>query len=328
MSLSNAQYESIKSIFIKRQADAKDALSKRLEEIYARSPEYKELSDLLNDARFEKAMAELSDDTEKIESIDKKIEDYKEQKEVLFSTLGFPENYDKMIYTCNRCNDTGFVNGGKCSCFRQMQAELLFDSSNIKEQLAKENFDTFSFEYFDKKLVDSSSGLTAYEIMQKNYQIAKDMADNFVPGRKNLLFMGPAGTGKTFLSNCIAKEVIEKGFSVVYLSAMSLFEKLAESSFGKDSDSREQIIGCDLLIIDDLGTEYNNTFVSSQFFYCLNERKLRGRSTIISTNYDMNEIRDAYSERVSSRLLEGYQTCKFFNKDIRILKKAKEKSNV
>ena len=136
-----------------------------------------------------------------------------------------------------------------------------------------------------------------------------------------MLFIGGAGTGKTFLSNCIAREVIKQGYSVIYYPAASLFDRMADSAFGRREDEREQIFGCDLLIIDDLGTEVTNSFATSQLFRCISERRLRRRSTIISTNLDLNQLRDTYTERVSSRLLEGFEILRFFNQDIRILKR-------
>ena len=143
---------------------------------------------------------------------------------------------------------------------------------------------------------------------------------------QNLLFYGTVGTGKSFLSNCIASELIKKGHSVIYFSSGDLFSKISEYAFrknGKTSDTSpyEEIYNCDLLVLDDLGTELTNSFVISQLFTCLNERHLRRKSTIISTNLVMDYLRDRYDDRIFSRIISNYDVCKLSGQDVRIYKK-------
>ncbi|MBQ9387159.1 MAG: ATP-binding protein [Lachnospiraceae bacterium] len=315
-------YSQISADYSQKRAAQEEALSGRLAEIRARIPAYKEISDAITDACADRAMAVISGDTARAASLDATIKDLTEQKQVLLLSAGFPDGYDRLRYYCDKCRDTGFSGGKRCSCFKQKLAEILSASSGIKDILERENFDTFSFEYFDKNTADPNTGRSSYDIMLHNYNIAREFVSPFVPGAANLLFTGAAGTGKTFLSNCIAGEVIRQGFSVVYLSAATLFDKLADSAFGRrDSEDRETIYDSDLLVIDDLGTEFNNSFVSSQLFCCINERRLRGRSTIISTNLDLDGIRGDYTERVSSRIAESYRICPFFGTDIRLIKR-------
>ena len=324
----DSRYRKIMRIYDERRAIKKAELEKRLEEIKKVAPAFFEMENEIASLSTKRAKALIVGD----DALAKKFEDQREnlieEKNALLVAAGFSKDYDKPEYFCDACKDSGFVDGNKCTCYKQLEAEELFDASNIKDVLEKENFETFNFDFFDKTKIDPASGLTAYEMIKKNYNVAKDMADNFVPGEKNLLLIGQVGTGKTFLSNCVAKAVLDKGYSVVYMSASGLFDKLANATFNKGGDDdREQILGCDLLIIDDLGTEFNNSFVSSQLFNCINERKLKKKSTIISTNLDLNQIRDSYSERVSSRLLESYSICKFFNLDIRLIKRRQNLSN-
>ena len=140
----------------------------------------------------------------------------------------------------------------------------------------------------------------------------------------NLYLYGDTGIGKTFLSNCVAKELLDRGHSVIYFTAFQLFDILSKGVFEKDEDAlaaHQNIFTCDLLIIDDLGTELSNSFTTSQLFLCLNERILRKKSTIISTNLGMNQIADIYSERVLSRISSNYTLLKLFGADIRILKR-------
>lgn len=322
MATKNELYSQILSEYSERRAASENALAGRLAEIRARIPAYREISDAITDACAGRALAKITGDASRVASLDATIEDLTEQKQVLLLSAGFPDGYDRIRYNCDKCRDTGFADGKRCSCFKQKLAEILSASSGIKEILERENFDTFSFEYFDKNTTDPNTGRSSYDIMQHNYNIAREFVSPFVTGASNLLFTGAAGTGKTFLSNCIAREVIRQGFSVVYLSAATLFDKLADSAFGRsDTEDRETIFDSDLLVIDDLGTEFNNSFVSSQLFYCINERRLRSRSTIISTNMDMEGIRGAYTERVSSRLAESYRICPFFGTDIRLIKR-------
>ena len=322
MGLSNAEYEKILRIYDERRARAREELAERTERALEMIPALRGIQEALADIPAARARALLAGDTAAAERYAKQLADVRETRGALLEGAGLPADWLEMRYTCPICHDTGFVDGRECSCLSQLIVEQIFESSAIRDRLAQENFRTFTFDYFDRDVKDPATGLTSLDNMQRNFDIAKRMAYNFEPGLYNLLFIGAAGTGKTFLSNCIAEEVMRQGRSVVYLSAGGLFERLADHAFrDRDDDSYRYILECDLLIIDDLGTEVNNSFVSSQLFYCLNERILRRRSTIISTNLDLNRIRDIYSERVSSRLLENYTICTFFNRDIRLIRR-------
>lgn len=154
----------------------------------------------------------------------------------------------------------------------------------------------------------------------------REFAAEFPDKGENLLFTGSTGVGKTFLTNCIAKALIDRGISVIYLSSQDLFELFSKCRFGRDGqDEAEEtcrhILDCQMLIIDDLGTELNNSFVSSQLFYCINERINRKLGTIISTNLSMDMLRDTYSDRVASRLMSHYATIPLYGGDIRVKKR-------
>ena len=189
----------------------------------------------------------------------------------------------------------------------------------------KENFDHFSYDFFDKTVKDTGTGLTSYDTMKRNVEIAWDFINNFGSRPDNLLLIGQAGTGKTFLSNCIARELLNRYYSVIYLSSSQLFDTLAKQTFDRDEENAENagryILDCDLLIIDDLGTELNNAFVGSRLFACINERILRKKSTLISTNLSLNDVSRLYTERVTSRFMGSYQILLFPNRDIRVMKK-------
>jgi DNA replication protein DnaC len=183
--------------------------------------------------------------------------------------------------------------------------------------ISHENFSTLSYDYYQGEDLERFKGAV---------KISKDFIEKFKQDYHNILFYGTVGTGKSFLSGCIASELLKDGVSVIYFSAAGLFESLARYTF--DTKEKEalsafyqDLYNCELLIIDDLGTEITNTFVASQLFSCLNERNLRSRSTIISTNLSLEEMRDRYSDRVFSRITSSYTICKLTGKDIRMIKK-------
>ena len=243
------------------------------------------------------------------------------QKQLLIQN-GFPADYLDPDYDCPDCRDTGYIltEDGmrrKCHCFRQQEISILYAQSNIQEQIARENFSSLSYDYYQ------GEDLRRFETA---VQICKKFVQSFKKDYRNLFFYGTVGTGKSFLSGCIAQELLQQGHSVIYFSAPGLFDTLARYSFDAKSkealhDLYEDFYNCDLLIIDDLGTEITNSFVTSQLFSCLNERYLRGRATLISTNLSLEELRDRYSDRIFSRITSSFTLCKLTGSDIRILKK-------
>ena len=167
--------------------------------------------------------------------------------------------------------------------------------------------------------------------MQTALKVCHEFVDTFSAEFRNILLYGDTGVGKTFLSHCIAKELIDTSFSVVYFTAASLFDLFAQNTFGSwdshDMDAQEHIYDCDLLIIDDLGTELPNSFTVSQLFICLNERILRRKPTIISTNLALDDIQSIYSERTFSRISSNYTILRLTGDDIRIQKKLLQKKS-
>jgi DNA replication protein DnaC len=242
------------------------------------------------------------------------------------SAYGYPADYLEMQYNCPDCKDTGYKDGIKCHCFRQREIDLLYAQSNIREVLERENFSHFSYDYFDDTKIDPRSGKTARAYMEQVTAFCHRYVDGFKEEKGNILFTGKTGLGKTFLSNCIAKELIERCFSVVYLPAVEMYEIFSRDRFANDAtdedrDRSQYLLECDLLIIDDLGTELVNTFTTSQLFYVVNERLNRKKGTIISTNLPVNEMRDEFTDRVMSRIVSQYQIIPLYGEDIRIRKK-------
>ena len=328
MALSNSQYDAIMRVYNQRQFQDKREQDKRIAEVYEKVPQVEALSDEIAATMAQAARKILAGDRAAADQLKKDAEFLKEQKAVYLKQNGYPSNYLELQYVCPDCKDTGYADGKKCHCFKHMEIEILYDQSNIREVLERENFDTLSMAYYDRDHVDEKTGMTVYDYMSRVIRECREYVENFKNEKGSILFTGNTGCGKTFLSNCIARELIRRYFSVVYLTATDMFDILAGSRFsgGDDDEAKDRasyILDCDLLIIDDLGTELTNSFISTQLFLCINERLARRKSTIISTNLGLNVFRDTYSERVFSRITSSYKMRKFFGDDIRILKKLK-----
>lgn len=229
----------------------------------------------------------------------------------------------KMEYLCEQCRDTGYVGSTPCACMKRRLMDKLYDQSNVREVIRLENFDTFDVRLFSDAVV-AAEGISPKENAQRNLKKAMEFAEQ--PFGENLLLYGGAGRGKTFLCNCIAKEVLERGHTVLYLTAGQLFKQLEEMRFHHKEEEEvfdwdRELLDADLLIIDDLGTEFATVFTASELFRIINDRKLRKRPVVISTNLDYKALMEQYSDRVMSRLIGEYTTLKFFGEDIRMKKK-------
>ncbi|RGY97687.1 ATP-binding protein [Clostridium sp. AM58-1XD] len=328
MALSNSQYDSIIRDYQKQQLQNKHEQDERVARVYEKIPVMRELEDSISTAAVRSARRLLDGDSGALKALREELSDLREQKELLLKANGFPADYMEMHYRCPDCRDTGYVDGRKCHCFRQAQMKLLYAQSNIEEIVRRENFDTFSYRYFDDSVKIPGVGETEAEHMREVVKLCRQFIEAFQEEKGNLLFTGTTGVGKTFLTNCIAKELMELYYSVIYLSANDLFDVFSKNKFSYQDDDEmkdmyEFILDCDLLIIDDLGTELNNSFTSSQLFYCINERLIRKKGTIISTNLSLNMLQDLYTDRVASRIMSNYRMIPLYGEDIRIKKRRK-----
>lgn len=306
-----------------KQTVSRHELDRRTAEVYERVPEYSRLVSRIGELAADSAKASIHGNTSELDGIREAINKIDRRMKELLTEAGFPADYLEPVYECPLCKDTGYIGSEKCSCFKQAAIDLLYRQSNIRQILQTENFDAFRLDYFNPEVYDESAGLSSRENAAGLYKACQKFVHDF-PAGENILFYGNTGTGKTFLSNCIAKALLDRSFGVLYLSAIELFNILSEydKEDREDSDlSESQITGCDLLIIDDLGTELSNAFTNSKLFYCINDRLLKGRSTIISTNYSPRELMDNYSERIFSRIKNSFKIYKLFGDDIRLIKK-------
>ncbi|MCR5502381.1 MAG: ATP-binding protein [Lachnospiraceae bacterium] len=324
MALTNEQYDAIMRKYSLKQQNARRIAEERLEEVARKCPEYVSIREEI--ARTAgAAFHSLSENGSiSVEETVRKIASLSERKSAVLKEAGFPEDYAEPVYECTECNDTGFLpDGRKCSCFLKEQIDLLYRHSRLGRIPESENFDHLSYDYYQGEELED---------FKRIVEICHSFADGFSddPAKKqyeNLLFYGNVGTGKSFLSACIAKELLDRGFSVIYFSAEELFRLLSDIMFRRDTetslaDTRSELYECDLIIIDDLGTELTNSAVALHLFSLLNERYLMRKSVIISTNMSLEELQQRYADRIFSRLIERYRFLKLTGPDIRRLKKA------
>ncbi|MBQ4284267.1 MAG: ATP-binding protein [Lachnospira sp.] len=326
MPLTNTQHNSIMRVYDNIRTGNQHILDTRIEEVYSLCPEFKDVEDEIIEVSMSAAVARIGKSSECVDYT-AKLEELSNRRTKLLASIGKPADYLDPIYTCPTCRDTGYFDHTRCECFKKKAVDLVYSDSNLKNITDSENFDTFSYEWYDNSTVDPTTNRTPYNNMQQVVSICKDFVTKFDSEFSNLLLFGDTGVGKTFLSNCIARELLDTSHSVIYLTAIELFKKFEQQDFNKsykDSDAdSDYILDCDLLIIDDLGTEVGNTYTNSKLFYVINERILRQKSVIISTNLCLSDIRDVYSERIFSRITNSYKILKLFGNDIRIMKRTK-----
>lgn len=324
MALNNLQYENIIREYRDIQNRNRHEMNRRVQEVYAKVPGYEALD--MSTGSVSSAFAEdiIAGTPDALTRLHDAMAAHRQKKLALLTAAGYPENYLEPIYDCPDCKDAGYIPSTdgpsrKCACFRRRELAVLYEQSNIQNIIATENFSTLSYEYYQG---------TDLERFRRAVEICQNFVQNFKQDYHNLFFYGTVGTGKSFLSGCVAAELLQSGHSVIYFSAVGLFDTLARFTFDNKNKTElynlcQDIYNCDLVIIDDLGTEVTNNFVTSQLFSLLNERHLRHKATIISTNLGLEELRDRYSDRVFSRITSNYQLCKLTGPDVRMLKKRK-----
>ncbi|MGL5435954.1 MAG: ATP-binding protein [Lachnospiraceae bacterium] len=326
MALSNSQYNAVMREYGQQQFRNKYEQDNRIAEVYEKVPGIRAVDENVVTSSAACARRILAGDTGARAALRNELAELKAQKHELLKAAGFPADYMEMQYRCRACQDTGYTDGSRCHCFERTRLQLLYAQSNLERALKVENFATFSYSFYDNTRTVPVLGMTELAYIQMVVRRCQAFAGQFKEQSGNLLFTGSTGVGKTFLTNCIAKELIDRYISVIYLSSHDLFEVFSKYKFSYEAEedieeTYHYILDCDMLIIDDLGTEVNNTFVSSQLFYCINERINRRKGTIISTNLSMDMLRDAYSDRVTSRLMSHYMTIPLYGGDIRMKKK-------
>ena len=319
MNLSAAHYDAIMREYDNQRLENMHALNSRIQGVYDRFPEIRQIDTQISELAENFAQSFTKEQVMSFEEYRRKLSDLRMEKEALLKCYRIDPKMLQMQYHCPDCKDTGYIENEKCHCFKQRIIDEMYQQSNLREILNTENFSTLSYQYYDQENMEK---------MQIAIETCKKFTENFDKTFENILLCGTVGIGKTFLSNCIAKEILDQGHSVLYLSAFQLFDLMAKNSFSGNAHQEDMvakqyphIFESDLLIIDDLGTELANSFTMTGFFLVINERILRKKSTIISTNLSPEEILTTYTERCASRIISNYTMLKLSGSDIRLKKK-------
>lgn len=296
----------------------------RIDMVYEKVPRIKEIDDKIYSLGFSNMQNILKnpDEADRYNSeMKEKFKILRAEKQRLIEENNIPSNYDEYEYECKECKDTGFTeNGKKCGCFTQRLINEAYAKSNLGDTLKKQNFDMFSFDYYSKK--SENGKISPYENIVRIYNYCKKFCGEFDTIEKSLFFYGPTGLGKTFVSSCIAKDIMDKGKTVIYTRSTKLFNIYDDYKFGRNSDKSviDNLYDADLLIIDDLGTEPQSKNNLSFLFDLIYDRLSEGKKIIINTNLSMKEIEKTYSSRFSSRIYESFMIYGFYGEDIRIQK--------
>jgi len=309
-----------------------DTARRRLMRAYQELPRLREIDRSLRETMLtalERALRHGGDPEAELHVIEAQNLKLQEERAALLKNNGYaPDEMDETP-ACALCDDTGYVNGVPCSCLMDIYRAVQREELSSLLLLGEETFDTFQLDYYDDTVRDTVTGETARQNMAYNYEVCLHYARRFGPQSPNLFLNGSTGLGKTFLSTSIAKTVSEKGFSVVYDTAASIFAKFEAAKFSRraeeDPDETRRYLSCDLLILDDLGTEMTTSFTVSALYTLINTRLTAGKKTVVSSNYSLQDLRQKYSLQIMSRLEGEYDILTFYGTDIRILKKSSEK---
>ena len=330
--MNNSTLKALLIEYEKKRINAENIAQKEKEKLYAEFPELANIDKKLSSLAFT-SMRELAKNNDKkiIDDLNFNIENLKKQKESILNSIG--EKAKKIIpnYECKKCNDTGYIFNGSstemCSCLKQKLYNMEYNKSNIYN-LENQNFSNFNLNFYSDEI--NSAKYNSNISPRENIKLIKNICESFINNfdninTKNLLFTGNTGLGKTFLSSCIANELLKKEKTVLYQTSSVMLDTIISYRFGKPNVSKDvydYLQNVDLLIIDDLGTEGINNMKLVELFNILNSRLLNpNKKTIISTNLSLQNLFSTYDERIVSRLVGNYDICYFFGDDIRFILK-------
>lgn len=323
MSYNKENFRRISEEYMTKNLRAKEDAERRKKVLHARFPEINGIDSELSMTGLKLMQAAKGDPatlSERIDALRKDNEELLAARRDFLRSKGIPDDYSDVHYECPECMDTGMINGVMCKCMRRALTLAGYESSGIGKLIAKQSFDNFDLSYY--------TGAERVK-MENALEKAKDFAANFGDEKaRNLLFMGTTGLGKTHLSSAIAKAVIDRGYDVVYETANNIFGDFEYERFGRgyqaQGESRTaRYFDCELLIIDDLGTEVSNQFTVATLYNLLNSRLIDEKSMIISTNIGKEELFSRYADRITSRIFGEFELVLFTGKDIRSQKLAR-----
>lgn len=331
MAFQQSNYRRIREEYETKYLRAREDADRRRREVEIQLPVIAEIHRRLSSVGLEimRLSLEIIDENEReaaMAELRRKSEGLLVEKARILVEAGYPSDYADLHYECDKCSDTGFLdNGAMCSCMREKLVVAGYESSGLGALLSQQSFDNYSLDYFktDEK---------TYRTMSTVLRTLRDYAESFsveyadlMTAGGNLLLVGGTGLGKTHLSTAVARAVIDRGFDVLYTGSVGLVAAFENARFGSsigmaDTDDIDRFYSCDLLIIDDLGTEVSNQFTTSSIYNVINTRLNLRRPTIISTNLMQDELRRRYWDRITSRLFGEYQILLFLGKDVRAQK--------
>ena len=324
MAYSKSVYDRAMEIIGQRRRKAEDERQERHDKCVLLCPEI-----ALEEEKMKKSVLELPGalgmkDRAKsyVEELARKNLQAQENIKKLLVSRKIPDDFLEIRYTCEKCGDTGFADGKRCDCLKQLMREISYNALSDKLPIRECTFDNFDVNYYPPDY-DSKLRLDKRLHMTKVFEFCRNYAETFFRNSESLIFMGETGLGKTHLSLAIAGRVTEKGFGVVYGSAQNILSSLENEKFGKqpsESSPEKSVLSCDLLILDDMGAEFVTQFTVSALYNIINTRLMEKKPTIISTNLSPREMEEKYSRRITSRIFGNYRAVGFFGKDIRQLK--------
>ena len=297
----------------------------RKQKVYALCEEIAQIDRKLESTGLEvvKSVLTAKNSKDLIEGLRLRNEQLIADKKRLLTQYNFPEDYLDPIYTCEECNDSGYIGGKKCSCYKKLLASHAYNTLNENSSLQLTNFRTFHLDFFEN--TPNSKGVVPRVRMSEIYEFCKSYTENFNEHSPSLYFYGATGLGKTHLAMAIANDVLEKGYGVVYSVAQNLLSEIEKEhfSYGKENKTLESVLQCDLLVLDDLGAEYTTPFTLATINNIILTRLNNKKPTIITTSLDFVQLEKAYQSRIVSRITGGYVTLGFAGNDIRIYKRIK-----
>lgn len=318
--MKNNLYDKILKEYEVRRADSEREANNKIVEIYEKLPIIEEIDRLIKKTAIDASLKIIKGDDV---DISEELEELRCAKIAQLLNYGYPEDYLLPKRSCTKCGDTGFVDGGECACLKQRLASEYYKMSNLDKVLSKENFSTFDFEVFSDE-EDPEEGISPRERMLLIFDAANEFIEEFEDEEvDNLLFYGATGLGKTFMLNCIAKSLLDSGYTVVYQTAYNIMGITEEYKFNKAENMREAknkydyLLEADLLIIDDLGTESTNTFTITELFNIISTRNLNKKKMLISTNLSPADIAKTYTDRILSRIVDRFKLLEFIGEDLR-----------
>jgi DNA replication protein DnaC len=311
-------FDKAQAILTLRRKKAETENEERIREINEKIPQIREINEVIFNTGKELIAIITNgrgqDISEKIEQLKKYNLDAQAMSRKILTEYGYPEDYLDMHYTCPKCCDRGYIGSQFCDCFKAVCGKLAADQLNKSSQLSLSNFESFSLSYYSGE---------NYNAMKNILEYTMQYANTFTPQSRSILMFGQTGLGKTHLSLAIANKVLEKGYGVIYDSAINILRSIEKEHFSYEhsSDMIDLVMDTDLLILDDLGTEYETPFYNATIYNIINTRLNRGKPSIISTNLDLSGISRRYDKRVMSRIASSYSCLEFRGEDVRLQKR-------